>query len=154
MSSCGIIKSVQSVSSELRIWVRSRNCGCLVTWFCYQLIAKPGNKTATVLWPDPDIVVCYGQHHLSICLYITPPISFSILQDTIFYQLKLCLSHPYSHILWKLPFSDFMLVEVHAVLFPRHLLQVFSIMLGYKLWLSFEMSESTSVICYQCSTCY
>ena len=35
------------------IWVRSRNCGCLVTWFCYQLIAKPGNKTATVLWPDP-----------------------------------------------------------------------------------------------------
>ena len=35
------------------IWVRSRNCGCLVTWFCYQLIAKPGNKTAAVLWPDP-----------------------------------------------------------------------------------------------------
>ena len=37
----------------LFIWVRSRNCGCLVTWFCYQLIAKPGNKTAAVLWPDP-----------------------------------------------------------------------------------------------------
>ena len=35
------------------IWVRSRNCSCLVTWFCYQLIAKPGNKTATVLWLDP-----------------------------------------------------------------------------------------------------
>ena len=35
------------------IWVRSQNCGFLVTWFCYQLIAKPGNKTATVLWPDP-----------------------------------------------------------------------------------------------------
>ena len=35
------------------IWVRSRNCGCLVTWFCYQLIAKPGNKTATVSWPGP-----------------------------------------------------------------------------------------------------
>ena len=35
------------------IWVRSRNCGCLVTWFCYQLIAKPGNKTATVSWPYP-----------------------------------------------------------------------------------------------------
>ena len=35
------------------IWVRSRNCGCLVNWFCYQLIAKPGNKTATVSWPDP-----------------------------------------------------------------------------------------------------
>ena len=35
------------------MWVRSRNCGCLVTWFCYQLIAKPGNKTAAVSWPDP-----------------------------------------------------------------------------------------------------
>ena len=35
------------------IWVRSRNCDCLVTWFCYQLIAKPGNKTAAVPWPDP-----------------------------------------------------------------------------------------------------
>ena len=35
------------------IWVRSWNCGCLVTWFCYQLIAKPGNKTASVLWSDP-----------------------------------------------------------------------------------------------------
>ena len=41
-------------SSPMRnIWVRSWNCGCLVTWFCYQLIAKPGNKTAAVLWPDP-----------------------------------------------------------------------------------------------------
>ena len=34
------------------IWVRSRICGCLVTWFCYHLIAKPGNKTAAfVTWP-------------------------------------------------------------------------------------------------------
>ena len=32
--------------SQIYLWVRSRNCGCLVTWFCYQLIAKPGNKTA------------------------------------------------------------------------------------------------------------
>ena len=36
-----------------KISVRSRNCGCLVTWFCYQLIAKPRNKTATVPWSDP-----------------------------------------------------------------------------------------------------
>ena len=46
--------------SHIVIWVRSRNCGCLVTWFCYQLIAKPGNKTAAVLWPDPytGIILC------------------------------------------------------------------------------------------------
>ena len=35
------------------IWARSRRCGCLVTWFCYQLIAKPGNKTAAPPWLDP-----------------------------------------------------------------------------------------------------
>ena len=34
------------------LWVTSRICGCLVTWFCYQVIAKPGNKTATVSWSD------------------------------------------------------------------------------------------------------
>ena len=42
-----------SFSFNRRIWVRPRNCGCLVSWFCYQLIAKPGNKTAAVPWPDP-----------------------------------------------------------------------------------------------------
>ena len=42
-----------TVACVLCIRVRSRNCGCLVTWFCYQLIAKPGNKTAAVSWPDP-----------------------------------------------------------------------------------------------------
>ena len=36
-------------SSE--IW----RCACLVTWFCYQMIAKPGNKTGPPSWPDPYI---------------------------------------------------------------------------------------------------
>ena len=31
------------------IWVRSRRCGCLVTWVCYQMVAKPGNKTVAPL---------------------------------------------------------------------------------------------------------
>ena len=35
------------------LWIRSRNCGRLATRPCYQLIAKPGNKTATVTRPDP-----------------------------------------------------------------------------------------------------
>ena len=34
------------------IWVRSQNCGCLVTCFCYHLISKAGNKTVAVSWPD------------------------------------------------------------------------------------------------------
>ena len=41
------------------MWVRSRNCSCLITWFCYHLIAKPGNKTTAVPWPAP-----YEQHQL------------------------------------------------------------------------------------------
>ena len=33
------------------MWVRSWRCGCIVTWFCYQSIAKPGNKAAAPPWP-------------------------------------------------------------------------------------------------------
>ena len=43
----------ENVTLEQYIWVRSRRCGCLVTLFCYQLIATPGNKTAAPSWPDP-----------------------------------------------------------------------------------------------------
>ena len=34
-------------------WVKSWSCGSLVTWFCYQLLAKPGNTTAAPSWPEP-----------------------------------------------------------------------------------------------------
>ena len=45
-----------SISSSRRYkWVKSQNCSCLVTWFCYQLIAKPSNKTTAPPWPDPNI---------------------------------------------------------------------------------------------------
>ena len=58
-SSCGMFR-LQSTSTSPLIfsnkWVRSRRCGCFVTWFCYQLIAKPGNKTAAPSWPDPNIL--------------------------------------------------------------------------------------------------
>ena len=47
----------------LTIWVRSRKWGCLVTWFCYHMIAKLGNKTAAPLWLNPhktmqDMLIC------------------------------------------------------------------------------------------------
>ena len=64
-------------------WARSRNCGCLVTWFCYQMIAKPGNKTATVPWPDPVTAAvykaikllyvtdaCQWDHYHLLCIYL------------------------------------------------------------------------------------
>ena len=56
MSFCIYCTWVAPVKKLWIMWVRSWNCGCLVTWFCYQLIAKPGNKTAAVSWPDPCII--------------------------------------------------------------------------------------------------
>ena len=38
---------------EIMIQVKSWKCACLVTWFCYHLIEKPGNKTGALSWPDP-----------------------------------------------------------------------------------------------------
>ena len=58
----GICLYKQNTAFCLCIWVRSWNCGFLVTWFCYQLIAKPGNKTATVSWTDPYVTHCKDWH--------------------------------------------------------------------------------------------
>ena len=49
---------IRSYYNDIFIWVKSRRCGCLVTWFCYQMIAKPDNKIATPSWPDP-----YAKQH-------------------------------------------------------------------------------------------
>ena len=56
----GFLKSIHH--DLFTIWIRSRRCGCLVTWFCYHLIAKPGNKTAAPSWPDPYL-------HLTLTSY-------------------------------------------------------------------------------------
>ena len=63
-------------------------CGCLVTWFCYQLIAKPGNKTATPPWPRPkyfflkDIYTprneVSGGILDSACLFVCPSVCLSV----------------------------------------------------------------------------
>ena len=50
------------LSYDCSKWVESRRYGCFVTWFCYQLIAKPGNKTAAPLWPDPNFVTTTKQN--------------------------------------------------------------------------------------------
>ena len=46
-------------------WARSRRCACLVTWFCYQMIAKNGNKKAIPLWPGPHAI--HPQIWFSLC---------------------------------------------------------------------------------------
>ena len=39
-------------STRMFIWVRSCRCASLVNWFCYQMTAKPGNRTDPPSWPD------------------------------------------------------------------------------------------------------
>ena len=51
------------------IWVRSWRCACLVTWFCYQMIAKPGNKTGPPAWPDPGTCILISKVWLWAFLY-------------------------------------------------------------------------------------
>ena len=55
---CGSLSYIMFIYIYIYICrVRSRNCGCLVTWFYYQMIAKPGNKTAAVPWPEPYVYI-------------------------------------------------------------------------------------------------
>ena len=79
------------------IWVRSRMCGCLVTWFCYQLIAKPGNRTAATSWPYP-----YWSLHLLKYLFnyscINLFISFNITVSCMLWS-KLLNNHVYNPII-------------------------------------------------------
>ena len=64
-------------STTMPYGVRSWRCGCLVPWFCYQLKAKPGNKTAAPSWPDPYVVegqtwYCSGKcGYINSCVYVT-----------------------------------------------------------------------------------
>ena len=71
-------------SLAITMWVRSWNCGCLVTWFCYQMIAKPGNKTGTVSWPDPCV-------HESISQYSHTALDRHIL-SSVFQYIKIILA--------------------------------------------------------------
>ena len=79
-------------------WVRSRNCVWLVTWFCYQLIAKPGNKTDTVSWPDPDVVSTHK------CGWVTQNENQTIMLLIFTFSLRYSLWHqkvPQLH-LWNI----------------------------------------------------
>ena len=49
--------------TQNKIWVRPWRGTCLVTWFCYHLIAKPGDKTTAPSWPDP-----YANFNLRKCI--------------------------------------------------------------------------------------
>ena len=63
-------------------WIRyrSQRCGCLVTWFCYQLIPKPSNKTAVPSWPYSYFFLCTKSNKCYSTCYLSnvPIILFTI----------------------------------------------------------------------------
>ena len=58
LNQCGLIISTlpwyssEGIYFQKKISFASRWCDTPVTWFCHQLIAKSGNKTAEPQWPD------------------------------------------------------------------------------------------------------
>ena len=108
-------RCMAGLGSDICIWVRSRNFGCLVTWFCYQLIAKPGNKTATVSWPDPYIYILCEYALLFLYLYlITDEIKYFYLYFIgIFAVFERYFSNKISH----LQICAYLEVEIHSLHF-------------------------------------
>ena len=68
------------------IWVRSWRWACLVTWFCYHLIAKP-SKARFVTWPIYGI--CYNG--ISDIMFVLSGMVFALRK----YMYKLLMSLVY-----------------------------------------------------------
>ena len=65
LAPCVTRPSAALASWNIIIWFTSQRCTCLVTWFCYHLIAKPGNKrdaASCVTWS-----ICRISKSLSEC---------------------------------------------------------------------------------------
>ena len=101
------------------IWVWSRNCGCLVNWFCYQLITKPGNKTATVSCPDP-----YESTQNDDYQYLTMKY-YAITIFRIYFPI-----HSYGIILWNklCSWTDFVASNPEQKIYSFYLQHLFDIL--------------------------
>ena len=83
---------------SLIICIRSWRLSCLVTWFCYHMIAKPGNKTGTPLWPDQYVL----NNIVHLILPVTgPSLHPSVTKPNPTNSFHLILNS--THNLWKVP---------------------------------------------------
>ena len=73
--------------------VRSRNSGCLVTWFFYQLMAKPGSNTAAVSWPNPYVsnAKLRNSNHSNISIWCNPMTSDIEVAGVPWFSYLLCV---------------------------------------------------------------
>ena len=65
------------------------------TGFCYQLIAKPGNKTAAHLWPDPYVVISFIVYRDMLKVQID---GIYCDQAALRTPLSVCLSHLFDYV--------------------------------------------------------
>ena len=86
------------------IWVGSWRCVSLVTWFCYQLIAKPGNKTAAPPWNDPYITAAkksktWGNRHSSFGIGYS--MFSNLVWDITFTSFNACVFRAPGNVMWN-----------------------------------------------------
>ena len=96
------------------IWVRSRNWGCLVTWFCNQLIAKPVPKQAQFRDLTHTNFNDYINRYYPICtsfsLYqvIETALGFLVADGSLMFNIEeaKAISPTTGH--WTLPFTKWL----------------------------------------------
>ena len=100
------------------IWVRSRRCGCLITWFCYQMIAKPAcsvqhywKRQSLHYWP-----LMRGIHWSSVDSPHKGPVMWkaALRHDAI-----MCVSRSYDH-QW---FHTIFIAEITSFRMPSEILR-------------------------------
>ena len=114
--SCGKWHKIMSMSMTscfylgqvMKVWLYCY----LVNWFCYQMIAKPGNKTTEPSWPDPYIpiyiVLIFETWMMSLqfLFHVVHMLRGSILLKKDKYLFYSIPWHRYDAQFWKLPSSD------------------------------------------------
>ena len=122
-----------NMEKHCNIWVRSGMCACLFTWFCYHLIAKPGNKPGTPSWPDPypDFeVICHA------CLWPSWLMTAGLKSNTSLVFWHLAKLVPIS--IWsQLELTHWGLDKMAPIL-QTTFSNAFSWMKIYELWLKFN----------------
>ena len=115
---------IKVLSKCRMIWVKSQMCGCLVTWFCYQWIAKPFNKMAAPPCHYPCIHEICEPVFIDILLF---SIFWSILSHikgllfAHFVQFYLSFKYPIREI------SHCTLSSLHLMLYPMYKDWLFSL---------------------------
>ena len=102
-----------TVTQFYDIWVRSRRWGCFVTWYCYEMGAKPGNKAAPPWWPDPYDDILWW---LATLTYDVPVVPYKRAKNIFHAFTKLLYNHLWICLWYQLALMLLFLVMVWYML--------------------------------------